>query len=95
MPKKLTLKIDRDGVRKAALTGPEVRAAIREVTERVAARAASIDSSTGGTSPKSEITSAVGGVSRARGYVQATGPAAYAREAKYRILGRALEGSGD
>jgi len=86
------INLDRAGVREAALTSPEVRAALRTVADEIADRARSIDAAEGVTSKPSEITVSEGGTSRARAYIHAEGAAAAAREAKYRILGRALGG---
>lgn len=87
------IDLDRAGVREAALTSPEVRAALRTFADNIAARATAIDAGEGVTSKPSEIDVEEGGTSRARVYVRAIGAAAAAREAKYRILGRALDGA--
>ena len=79
----MRLEISRDGVREAALTSPEVRAAVRQAAEAIAARA---------TGPDAEIKIVDAGTSRARSYVVNVSPKAAAAEAKYRILGRALGG---
>lgn len=86
---------DRSGIRNAALRSPAVRAELRRIGEQIAARAESLDSETGDTSPKSKFLVDDGGERRARVYVQALGEAAGAREAKYRILGRSLDGGDD
>ena len=87
------IELDRAGVREAALSSPEVRAALRTIADGIAERARGIDAGEGVTSHQSEITVSEGGTNRARAYVHANGAAAAAREAKYRILGRALDGS--
>ena len=86
------LELDRAGVREAALTSPEIRAELRRIAEGVADRARSIGAGEGVTSHPSEIEVGEGGTTRGRAYVRAVGDAAAAREAKYRILGRALGG---
>lgn len=91
---RIRVEMDREGVRHAALTSPEVRAAVRAKAEEIASRARTIDSATGVSSPKSDIVVTDGGRSRARAYIRAVGPAAAAREAKYRVLGRSLAGGG-
>lgn len=86
------IELNRPGVREAALRSPEIRGALRRVAEETASRARTIDASVGVRSPKSEIVVSEGGNVRARAYVRAVGPAAAAREAKYRVLGRSLIG---
>lgn len=82
---------DRTALRTAALSGPGVRAAVRAETERIAARAKEINASSGH-SDLTTVETAMGGETRARGYVMLDGAAGLAREAKYRILGRAVDG---
>lgn len=80
---------DPAGVKAAALTSPGVRAAVTAVAEQIAERARARNG-VGNTSEGGEIVVENGGISRARSYVRAEGPASLAREAKYRILGGAL-----
>lgn len=87
------IELNRAGVREAALTSPDVRAALRTVADQIADRARAIDAGEGVTSKPSEISVREGGSTRARAYIHAEGAAAAAREAKYRILGRALDGA--
>lgn len=86
------IKLDRAKVDYAALSSPQVRAQLRIVAEAAAARARNIGASEGVKSDPSEIKVAMGGHRRARAYVRAVSPSAAAREAKYRILGRAMPG---
>jgi len=86
------IELNREGIREAALRSPEVRAGLRAVADEIADRARAIDSGEGVTSEPSDIEVEEGGTRRARVYVRAVGAAAAAREAKYRILGRALGG---
>lgn len=88
----IRFEIDREGVREAALRSPEVRGQLRKIAEETADRARSINESSGVTSEKPTIEVSEGGRTRARAYIRAVGPAAAAREAKYRVLGRALAG---
>lgn len=83
MPR-VTIKIDREAVRRAALTGPDVRAALRQIAEGVASRAAGASGD--------EVTVYEGGKDRARVYVRRMGGGAAAQEAKDRALGRSLGG---
>lgn len=80
---KLRIELDRSGVREAALTSPEVRAAVAQVAEKMANAARSR------TENKIEVTHA--GRSRARSYVRMLGADAAAEEAKERILGSAID----
>lgn len=93
MATKIRLELDRAGVRQAALTSPEVRTALRKIGQATLSRAQALDAGVGRDSAKSRFELAQGGRSRARVYVRAEGPAAAAREAKYRILGRSLGGA--
>lgn len=79
---------NRPQLRWAALAGPGARAAVTAATEAAAARARSNNEI--GHSDLTTVSTFIGGRSRARGYVRLEGPAAQAREAKYRILGRSI-----
>lgn len=81
---RVKLKLDRAGIREAALTSREVRAAVARAAEAIAARAASV------TDDEIEVVHA--GRSRARSYVRRVGADAAANEAHDRALGRAIGG---
>lgn len=78
------LEINRAGIREAALTSPEVRAAVRDIAEGIASRARG--------ATEDEIVVAEGGRSRARAYVRRLGSGARG-EAHDRALGRAIGGA--
>lgn len=80
---KMRIELDRAGVREAALTSPEVRAAVGQVAEKMAAAAR------GRTENIIEVIHA--GKSRARSYVRMLGADAAREEAKERILGSAID----
>lgn len=80
---KLRIELDRTGVREAALTSPEIRAAITAVAEKMAAAARQ--------RTENEIVVTNAGKSRARSYVRMLGADAAAEEAKERILGTAID----
>lgn len=85
---KFKIELDRAGIREAALTSPEVREAVAERAERIAAAAR------GRTDLEIEVVNA--GRSRARSYVRMLGAEAAPTEAKHRILGTAIDaGRGD
>lgn len=79
----IRIELDRAGVREAALTSQEVRDAVGQVAEKIAAAAR------GRTENLIEVTHA--GKSRARSYVRMLGADAAAEEAKERILGSAID----
>lgn len=86
MARRAQITLDRAGVRAAALTSPEVRAAVHAAAAEIAARAEV---------PEREqqdyrVEVVDGGRSRARSYVVLAGPNSVGLEAKRRILGRAL-----
>lgn len=83
MAKRFKIDLDRAGVRAAALTSPEVRAAIAETAERMATAARS--------RTDNEIVVTNAGRSRARSYVRMLGPDAERTEARDRILGTAID----
>lgn len=74
---------NRDGIREAALTSAEVRAAVKARADRMAERARS--------QTRDEIVVHEGGRSRARAYVTRLGSSA-AGEANDRALGRSIGG---
>jgi hypothetical protein len=80
---KLRVELHSPGVKAAALTSPEVRAAVAQVAERIARVAR------GRTENEIEVINA--GQSRARSYVRMLGPDAAREEAKERILGTAID----
>lgn len=79
----IRFEFNRDGIRHAALTSPEVRAAVKAKAERIADRAR------GATDDKIEVHE--GGRSRARAYVVRLDGGA-AAEASDRALGRSVNG---
>jgi len=81
-----TFRIDlnRAGIREAALTSPEVRAAVHAAAEGIAARARSLTDD--------EIDVHEGGRDRARAYVRRLGSGAQG-EAEDRALGRSIGGA--
>lgn len=83
MPKRVKIELDRAGIREAALTSPDVRAAIAEVAEKIAV------SARGRTDNEVEVVHA--GRSRARSYVRMLGPDAARTEARDRVLGTAID----
>lgn len=80
------IELNRDGVRQAALTSPEVRAELARIGEATASRARS--------QTNNEVEVVEGGKGRARVYVRMLGADAAALEAKERILGRSLTNGG-
>ena len=78
------IELNKRGVREAALTSAEVRAAVRQVAEGIASRARGVTDD--------EIQVAEGGRSRARAYVRRLGSGA-AGEAQDRALGRSIGGA--
>jgi hypothetical protein len=80
---RVKIELDRGGVRRAALTSSEVRAAVAEVAERMATAARA--------RTENEIEVVHAGRSRARSYVRMLGADAAREEAKERILGSAID----
>lgn len=89
MAAKMKLTIDKAGVRAAALTSPEVRAAVHAAAAEIAARAEVPAHET----QDYGVEVIDGGKSRARSYVVLRGPNSVALESRHRILGRALGGA--
>lgn len=83
---KVVIKLNRSGIRYAALKSPKVRAEVSRYAQQVGENA----SGSGKT-----VTVGDAGISRARTYVWLDEPNSAQLEAKYRILGRALGQGGE
>lgn len=83
----IKIELNREGVRYAALTSPQVRSVVGQVAERIAAsaRAKLNDPDLNGV----EVTNA--GRSRARSYVRVLGPNAELIESRDRVLGSSID----
>jgi len=84
MATRVRFDFNRDGIRAAALTSDDVRAAVKAKAEQIAARARA--------QTDDEIVTGEGGRSRARSYVTRLGSGA-SGEAADRALGRSIGGA--